>query len=50
MTLRDFLREIVFPLESSQTLIALLLFVALIALAGMAGLFGLWLRWCFTSN
>lgn len=43
MTLRDFLREIVFPLESSQTLIALLLFVALIALAGMAGLFGLWL-------
>jgi hypothetical protein len=43
MTLRDFLRELVFPLESSQTLIALLLFVALIALAGMAGLFGLWL-------
>lgn len=43
MTLRDFLRELVFPLQSSQTLIALLLFVALIALAGMAGLFGLWL-------
>lgn len=43
MTLRDFLRELVFPLESSQTLIALVVFVILIAIAQMAGLLGLWL-------
>ena len=43
MTLRDFLRELAFPIESTQTLIALLVFFALISLAQMAGLFGIWL-------
>lgn len=43
MTLRDFVRELIFPIASSQTLIALIVFVILIAIAQMAGLLGIWL-------
>ena len=43
MSIRDYLRELAFPLESSSALIALATFMLLIALASAAGLFGMWL-------
>ena len=43
MNLRDYLRELAFPVSSSTTLIALVTFAALIQLAGMAGMLGIWL-------
>lgn len=43
MSLRDYLRELAFPVSSSTTLIALVTFAALIQLAGMAGMLGIWL-------
>ena len=43
MSLREFLRELVFPATSTTTVLALFTFVVLIRLAMAAGLFGLWL-------
>ena len=43
MSLRDYLRELAFPVSSSTTLIALVTFFLLIGLVRLAGLFGIWL-------
>ena len=43
MTFKDWLTELVFPLSSSTTLIALVVFYALISLIAFAGVFGIWL-------
>ena len=43
MNLRDYLRELAFPVSSMTTLIALATFVLLIGLVQLAGLFGIWL-------
>lgn len=43
MSLRDYLRELAFPVTSATTVIALLTFAVLIRLAVAAGLLGLWL-------
>jgi heme/copper-type cytochrome/quinol oxidase subunit 2 len=43
MSLRDYLRELAFPVSSTTTLIALVTFAVLIQLAGMAGMLGIWL-------
>jgi len=43
MSLREYLRELAFPLTSSATLVALITFTLLLSLASAAGLLGLWL-------
>jgi len=44
MNLREYFRELAFPLTSSATLVALVTFTLLLALASAAGLLGLWLE------
>ena len=43
MTPRDFLDELIYPVRSGSTLIALITFVLLISLARAAGMLGIWL-------
>ena len=43
MTFRDYLRELLFPIESTTTMIAIVTFYLLVSLAARAGLFGIWL-------
>ena len=43
MTLKDWLRELVFPISSTTTLTALVVFFAFILLISFAGVFGIWL-------
>ena len=43
MSPADYLRELAFPISSTQTVIALVTFMLLIGLASFAGLLGLWL-------
>ena len=43
MNLADYLRELAFPISSTQTLVALITFVVLISLASFAGMLGVYL-------
>jgi hypothetical protein len=43
MSLREFLEELVYPLSSGSTLIAVITFLLLISLAEAAGMLGIWL-------